>query len=132
MNKQYTGTFLKVTITGIIAFAINQGLYYVLPDLKAQAVTFEYPLWIVYAFFLIFSLIILGVLIKISKKNAAQAGYTFLLLTSAKMAASYLLARPILAKTIEFPTEKYNFFAVFVLFLAIEAYFTVRLLNNKQ
>jgi hypothetical protein len=131
MIKQYTGTFLKVTIITLIAFGLNMGVY-AIPGIKAPAVGFTYPLWVVYAFFFVFSLIILGVLIKVSEKNTGQAGYLFLLLTSAKMAASYLLARPIISKTIEFPTEKINFFAVFLLFLAIEAYFTVRLLNNKQ
>ncbi len=131
MGKHYTGTFLKVIVTAIAAFIINTILYYLIPDVKA-GVTFIYPLWAVYAFFLLFSLVILGVLIKISHKNAGQVGYTFLLATGIKMAASYIMARPLLAKTIEHPVEKINFFAVFVLFLAIEAYFTVRLLNNKQ
>lgn len=132
MQKNYTRTFITVTVIALIAFALNFGLYYVVPDLKAQAITFEYPIYVVYGFFYVFSILILGALIKISQNNAGQVGYIFLFATSVKMAASYLLARPILAKTIEFPTEKINFFTVFVLFLAIEAYFTVRLLNKNQ
>jgi hypothetical protein len=132
MDKKYSGTFIKVTVIAIVAFALNFGLYYIVPDMKAQYTTFEYPIYVVYGFFYVFSILILGALLKISENNAGQVGYTFLFATSLKMAASYLLARPILAKTIEAPAEKINFFAVFVLFLAIEAYFTVRLLNKNQ
>ncbi|MES2485878.1 MAG: hypothetical protein V4581_08010 [Bacteroidota bacterium] len=131
MNKNYLSVFIK-TIGTAGAFLFINYVLYLLPQLKGQDAAFTYPLWGVYLFFLIFSLVILGVLIKVSQKNLAQVGYAFLLLTGAKMAASYFLAKPIIAKTVEFPTEKANFFAVFVLFLAIEAYFTARLLNNKQ
>jgi hypothetical protein len=81
---------------------------------------------------LVFSIVILGVLIKISIKNKEQLGYAFLFFTSAKMAASYFFARPIIRHSAENPTEKVNFFVIFILFLAIEAYYTARLLNNKQ
>ena len=131
MDKKYLSVFAKTAGTGIVFLLINYGLY-LLPQLKGQEAGFEYPLWGIYLFFLVFSLVILGVLLKVSEKNLAQVGYAFLLLTGAKMAASYFLAKPIIAKTVEFPTEKANFFAVFVLFLTIEAYFTARLLNNKQ
>ena len=131
MDKKYLSVFIKTIIVAAVALAINYGLYQ-LPQLKGREAGFEYPLWGIYVFFAAFSIIILGVLIKIGQKNLAQVGYAFLFLTGIKMAASYFLAKPIIAKTIEFPTEKANFFAVFVLFLAIEAYFTARLLNNKQ
>jgi len=131
MDKKYLSVFIKTALVALIALLINYGLYQ-LPQLKGQDAGFIYPLWGIYIFFFIFSVIILGILIKISGKNLTQVGYAFLLLTGVKMAASYFMAKPIIAKTIEFPTEKANFFAVFVLFLAIEAYFTARLLNNKQ
>jgi len=131
MDKRYLSIFIKTAIVAAAALLINYGLYQ-LPQLKAQDAAFVYPVWGIYLFFFIFSIVILGILIKISGKNLAQVGYAFLLLTGVKMAASYFVAKPLIAKTIEFPTEKANFFAVFVLFLAIEAYFTARLLNNKQ
>jgi hypothetical protein len=71
-------------------------------------------------------------LIRIGKNSKEQIGYAFLLLTAVKMALSYVLVRPILEASKENPTEKVNFFAIFILFLAIEAYYTARLLNNKQ
>lgn len=131
MSKQYTGAFLKVTLAALVAFGINT-LLYAVPQLDVHNTGFEYPLWGTYLFFYIFSMIIVGVLIKVSQKSAAQVGYAFLLLTGIKMAGAYVMARPILAKTVANTGEKTNFLIVFVLFLAIEAYFTVGLLNNKQ
>jgi hypothetical protein len=131
MDKKYFGIFAKTAAAGCIFLIINV-LLYQLPGLKGQDTGFVYPVPVLYIFFFFFSIAILAVLIITNTKNQGQLGYIFLLLTSIKMVASYFLAKPILSKTIEFPTEKANFLAVFVLFLAIEAYFTARLLNNKQ
>jgi len=131
MNKKYLSIFINTAVIAAILLILNLVIYYI-PSLKGQQASFIYPLPIVYLFFYVLSVVILSILTKISEKNAAQVGYIFLLLTGVKMAASYFMAQPLLSKAIEFPTEKYNFFAVFVLFLAIEAYFTARLLNNKQ
>ncbi|MBY8963303.1 hypothetical protein KJK34_11110 [Flavobacterium sp. D11R37] len=122
--------FAGITIATIILFIANT-LLYRLPELSSATDNFVYPLWLVYLFFFGFTVIILAVLLKISVKNKEQIGYAFLFLTALKMAASYFMARPVLTKTIDDPTEKINFFVVFILFLAIEAYYTARLLNNK-
>lgn len=131
MDKNYIGIFVRIAVAAALFFIINL-LVYQIPDLKASTENFVYPLPVTYIFFLVFSLIILGVLIKISIKNKEQLGYAFLFLTSVKMAASYVFARPIIKAAAENPTEKVNFFVIFILFLAIEAYYTARLLNNKQ
>lgn len=122
--------FAGITIATIILFIANTFLYR-LPELSSATDNFAYPLWLVYLFFFGFTVIILAVLLKISVINKEQIGYAFLFLTALKMAASYFMARPVLTKTIDDPTEKINFFVVFILFLAIEAYYTARLLNNK-
>lgn len=131
MTKNYVRTFLTTAGIGCV-FLITNMLLYQIPSLNAQSVDFVYPLPAVYLFFFIFSIIILGILIKTSEKNISVTGYAFLLLTTVKLIASYFFAKPLISKTIEFPTEKANFFFVFLLFLAIEAYFTARLLNNRQ
>lgn len=128
MDKNYLGIFFRTGIIACIFLVANMLLFqFLLP-----APEFYYPLPVVYIFFLVFSLIILGVLIRISIKNKEQLGYAFLFLTSVKMAASYFFARPIIKHSLGNPTEKINFFVIFILFLAIEAYYTARLLNNKQ
>ncbi|ALM50751.1 hypothetical protein AMR72_09975 [Flavobacterium psychrophilum] len=115
-----------------VVFFIVNFLVYQIPGMEYEIQGFQYPLALVYAFFLIFSLIILGILIKVSTISHTQVGFAFLLLTTIKMAGSYVFIRPILANTGQNPTEKVNFFVIFILFLAIEAYYTARLLNNKQ
>ena len=132
MDKKYFGSFIKTTLIAVAALVINLAVLYLVPELKAQMSTFIYPVPLIYLFFYIFSAVILAALITISKKNMGQLGYVFLILTTIKMGASYFLVKPILAKTIAVPVEKVNFFIVFTLFLAVEAYFTARLLNNKQ
>lgn len=131
MDKNYTGVFIRTAGLAIVFFIVNF-LVYQIPAFEYAREDAQYTLASVYAFFLVFSLIILGILIKISAKNKEQLGYAFLLLTSIKMALSYVFARPIIAQSSENPTEKVNFFVIFILFLAIEAYYTARLLNNKQ
>jgi len=131
MDKNYTNIFIRTVVLAVVCYIINF-LVYQLSDLKPQIENFVYPLALTYTFFLIFSLIILGVLIRISIKKHEQLGYAFLLLTSIKMVASYIFARPIITAAGKNPTEKVNFFVIFILFLAIEAYYTARLLNNKQ
>lgn len=131
MEKKYISIFVNTTLIAV-AFLIINLLVYQIPDLKEPAANFVYPLPIVYLLFLVLSLMILAVLITVGKKSQGQIGYAFLFLTTIKMAVSYVFVRPILAHSTENPTEKVNFFVIFILFLAIEAYYTARLLNNKQ
>jgi hypothetical protein len=73
------------------------------------------------------------VLDKVKQKSINSVGYTFLLLTTIKMAIAYVFLKPILAANLEkTPTEKMSFFIIFIYFLTIETYVTIRILNNKQ
>jgi len=131
MDKQFSALLLKMTGIAAVCAIINILLYQV-PRLQEQATTFTYTIATVYLLFFGFSVIILFALNLIAKTDATQVGYVFLGLTSLKVVGSYFLIQPILAKTVSFPTERINFFAVFMLFLFIEAYFTAILLNKKQ
>ena len=131
MDKNFLGTVVKTAGIAIICAIINILLYQI-PGLQDQETTFTYSIVTVYALFFGFSVIILFALNLISKSDATQVGYVFLGLTSLKVVGSYFLIEPILAKTVSFPSERINFFVVFMLFLFIEAYFTAILLNKKQ
>ena len=130
MKKKYLSAFLRLSIFAIVLLSIN-ALLYLIPGTGLSMDGFVYPLPVTYLFFYVFSAVIIAVLVFISLKNKEQLGYAFLLLTGAKMALSYILARPVINKVSENPTEKINFFVIFILFLIIEAYYTARLLNNK-
>lgn len=107
-------------------------LYYRFAGQAISTDSFIYPLAVIYALFFILSSIIFVVLHLVNKKNKEQLGYTFLLATGLKMAICYLFARPIIARGEDAAGEKVNFFIIFIVFLVIEAYYTARLLNNKQ
>jgi len=131
MNKDFVKAVVKTALlTGI--FLITNTLLYQLPALKVQYTDFVYPLHILYLLFFIFSVIILFALYKISAISASQTGFVFLGLTSLKVIGGYFIAAPIMAKTIDSFTERTNFLFIFMLYLSVEAYFTVQLLNKKQ
>lgn len=129
--KKNIAIVIAVTLIAAALLVINI-LIYQIPELAEAKSSFIYSIPQLYLFFFVFTLIILGVLIKLQYKNREQLGYVFLFLTAAKMGLSYVFVRPVLAKTVDDPTEKINFFIVFILFLAIEAFYTARLLNNNQ
>lgn len=94
---------------------------------------FIYSIELLYLFFLVASVLIIGILILVNKKNIDHVGFAFLFLTVTKMGIAFFFMQSILkVKAIHQPTEKMNFFVIFILFLAIETVIAVRILNNKQ
>lgn len=123
---------LTILILAFIGFIINKILF-VLAVPKIYESSFVYSLPELYAGFGVFSLALLFLLIKIKDRNIDNVGYTFLLVTSLKMIIAYVFLRPILETALpKTPTEKINFFIIFIYFLAIETIVTIRILNNKQ
>ena len=67
------------------------------------------------------------------KRSFDNVGMSFLLATSIKMIFCYLILRPLLQiSTPNDPTERINFFILFIVFLIIETLFTIRLVNEKK
>lgn len=131
MTNKYSAIF-KVGIATLV-FTVLHLLLFQIPYLKEISSTFFYQILVVYLFFLVLSVIILLVLIKVNETAKEQLGYVFLLATSIKLGLSYVFLLPILnEKTINGFPEKINFFGIFILYLAIEVFYTIRLLNNKQ
>jgi hypothetical protein len=123
---------LLETITiATISFVIHQLiLLFFYSNLQKN---FHYSITTIYAFFIICSLLIVLILIRMKEKNIDSVGNTFLLITCIKMALSYIFVLPILENiTKSGQLEKFNFFVVFALFLSIETIVTIRILNKKQ
>ena len=94
---------------------------------------FYYSLETLYLFFFFFSAIIFIVLLIVKAKSFDNVGMSFLLATSIKMVFCYLILRPLLQMPKSHnPTERINFFILFIVFLTIETLFTIRLVNEKQ
>lgn len=125
-------TYFHLFIISIIAFIIN---FFLVENFipKTELIHWNYPLVNLYSMFFVFSLVIMSLLLFVRKKNLDYVGYTYLIVTSIKMAIAYFLLRPILVTTSnDISSEKINFFIVFICFLIIETLLTIRILNNKQ
>ena len=121
-------TIILIAVLGLI---IHKLMFFLLVA-KTIEDNFIYSITLLYGLFSIFSLLILGVLIKVKERNIDNVGYTFLLLTSIKLVVAYLLIHPILKASLnQTPLEKINFFIIFIYFLATETILTIRILNNK-
>ncbi len=121
-------TIILIAVLGLI---IHKLIFFILV-VKTIEDNFIYSIPLLYGLFSIFSLLIVGVLIKVKERNIDNVGYTFLLLTSIKLVVAYLLIHPILKVSLhQTPLEKINFFIIFIYFLATETILTIRILNNK-
>lgn len=129
--KKYR-SILEILVASVVAFVFHK-LYFVLFNLQDFEDNFQHPLIVLYSFFLIFSIVIVLILLRVKFKNIDSVGNTFLLLTFIKMGIAYVLLLPILNSSFRFiKVEKLNFFIIFAIFLTIETIVTIRILNNKQ
>ena len=126
-----TKPLFSIILIAVLGLIIHKLIFFLLVA-KTIEDNFIYSIPLLYGLFSIFSLLIVGVLIKVKQRNIDNVGYTFLLLTSIKLVVAYLLIHPILKASLnQTPLEKINFFIIFIYFLATETILTIRILNNK-
>ena len=131
MQNKYK-PLLAVIITAVVLYAINK-LLFLLPDLAYYYAGYHYSLEVLYLFFTVLSLLVMFALIVVSEKLPDSAGYAFISATTVKMGICYFVISPILDSQVEgVKFQKANFLLIFIVFLAVEAYYTARLLNKKQ
>lgn len=124
--------FLIIILSALFGLVVHEIISHLFSSLSFGD-KFVYSIPILYATFCFFSVIIIGMMLKVKKINIDYVGYTFLLLTSLKMVVAYLMMQPIFHHSYSItPTDKMNFFIIFIYFLVIETFLTVRILNNKQ
>jgi hypothetical protein len=122
--------FLTLMGVAFLLYGIHKMVFYVF-NIKQES--FHYSLETLYLFFFVLSAIIFKVLLVIRGRSFDNVGMSFLLATSIKMIFCYLVLRPLLQKPLpNLPTERINFFLLFIVFLTIETLFTIRLVNEKQ
>lgn len=132
MNSKIQKPVLVTFILAILLFCIHKvSFFFYFPKETIQS--FIYSLELLYLFFGFSSVLIVFLLVKINQKNINNVGYTFLLVTSVKMALAYFFLQPILNSNSEYiKIQKINFFIIFIVFLAIETTVTIKMLNKKQ
>jgi len=132
MNLKKFQPIIEILFLSILVYLVHK-LFFLLHGNNPKFQNFHFPIEVVYGFFFICSVLILLILIMVKNKNIDNVGYTFLLVTSIKMALSYAVLYPILhSGNPNVGIEKLNFFIVFALFLTIETIVTIRILSNKQ
>jgi hypothetical protein len=130
MNLKKLYPFLTLMGIAFLLYVIHKLIFYIFKISQEQ---FHYSLEELYLFFLILSMIIFKILLKIKEKSFDNVGMSFLLATSIKMVFCYLILRPLLQiPKANNATERINFLILFIVFLAIETLFTIRLVNEKQ
>jgi hypothetical protein len=132
MNLKKYQPILETILVSLLVYVLHQLIFYFnQSSLKPQ--NFYYSIEWVYCFFLICSISIIFVLIKVKERNIDSVGFAFLWLTCLKMGVSYAFFFPLLlSENTNSSVEKKNFLIVFLFFLAIETLTTARILNNKQ
>lgn len=130
MNLKNLSPFLTLLSVSFLLYAIHKLVFY---GFNINHEGFHYSLETLYSVYFIFSAIIFKVLLTVKEKSFDNVGMSFLLATSLKMVFCYLILRPLLeTEKSNNPTERINFFILFIVFLTIETLFTIRLVNEKQ
>ncbi|MFY8110699.1 MAG: hypothetical protein ACOVKP_01715 [Flavobacterium sp.] len=130
MNTSFFKKIIPLLFAILIAYAVHQGLFFVF---KINTQNFIYSLPELYAWFTLFTLLVVFVLLLVKRKNLDNVGMSFLLVTIIKIVFCYLILRSILKEaTLQNSVEKSNFFGLFIFFLVLETLFTIHLVNEKQ
>ncbi|NHN25702.1 hypothetical protein FIA58_008425 [Flavobacterium jejuense] len=82
-------------------------------------------------FFTVSSLVLLVIHDFIRYKNKDILGYVFMATLTVKVILTYTFIAPVLKATVVNSFEKTYFFCLFIVYLFVDVYFTVRLLNKK-
>jgi hypothetical protein len=132
MNLKKYSSLFAVFIAAIIGLVIHKTIsHFIIP--KEFEDSFVYSTLLLYVLFALLSAVIVSLLTMVKKTAENSVGFAFLAFTTLKMAIAYAFLRPIIQTQLpKTPTEKMNFFIVFIYFLIIETYVTIRILNNKQ
>jgi hypothetical protein len=132
MTKANFLLFGQLLIAAFLCYALHKAIaaYTVL---GSRIEGFEYSLETIYGFFAICSMVILGILIVVRNRNLDATGQAFMAATFVKMFVAYGFLYPALFPVTEVTNPgKMNFFAVFLIFLALETLVCMRLLNRNS
>ncbi len=117
---------VQVLLISIVFFLIHFGIVTFLNKIDTT------PFLMSYALQFIMTLVILLAMIKIYETAKEQLGFAFLGLSTLKVGISYFFATEYLFQNkAMLETNKFNFFIIFLFFLSLDVYFTIRLLNKK-
>lgn len=129
--KKYQPIIETISIS-VLVYLLHK-LTFWLNSSNPKLQNFHFNLETLYGFFLICSVIIVSILIKVKEKSIDNVGFAFIWVTFIKIGLSFAVwsfIKNVDATNVKF--EKINFFIIFAVFLTIETIITIRFLNKKQ
>ncbi len=130
MNLKNYKPLLSLALLIVVAYILHKVIFYSFNIDDSSFSLFDRS---IYLLFSVLSVIVFVVLLKVKEQSFDNVGMSFLLSTCIKMVVCYLILRPVLQASGENSSiEKKNFFAMFILFLAMETILTIRILNKNQ
>ena len=119
--------FVLFSVLVVVANLLIQSIF----QLEIEFEKTTYSLVNMLVFFISTSFILLLVHNYISHRNKDLLGYVFMVSLTIKVVACYIFIAPVLNNKSVNHFEKTYFFSLFLLFLFLDVYLTVRLLNKK-
>ena len=119
---------LQIMGVGFSVYVIQKILFTVF---NIDTSFFQIRLEVMHLIMLFFSVVIMLMLNVVFRKNKDVVGMTFLLLTSIKVSVIYFIGSFFIIDGGS-RIEKWNFYGLFVLYLALETIFTARRLNRTS
>lgn len=117
---------VQVLIVSLFFFLIHYGIVSYLDKLDLMKFLMSYSLQFVMTISIVLAMI------KIYEIAKEQLGFAFLGLSTLKVGISYFFATEYLFQNQQMlQINKINFFVIFLFFLSVDVYFTIRLLNKK-
>lgn len=121
-------TILQIIGIAFSVYVIQKILFEVL---NINSSSFQISLEGIHCIMLGFSVGIMLILNAVFRKNKDVVGMTFLLLTSIKVSLIYFIGSLFILEEAN-QIEKWNFYGLFVFYLALETIFTARRLNRTS
>ncbi len=132
MNLKNYAPILSFLLFAVILYGVHK-LIFSFFGTDLEIANFHYSLEYLYAFFAAMGVMIIFSLIMVFKSAPEFVGMAFLVATNINLVFSYIIVRPILARTTEnVKIEKVNFFVIFIVFLLIEIVITAKMLKNSR
>lgn len=117
----------------IILALVSSGLHFLLHSLTEKTPFWEtayMDLWQIYVLQLVLSIIVIFAIVGIGNSKPENLGYVFLGILTLKVMVNYFVIRPLIKSEADQDFFKYNFLAVFFLFMIFDVYVTYRILNQ--
>lgn len=119
----------QLLLLALVSFGLHFLLHSISNDLEFWD-TAHMHLWQIYALQFLMSVVMIFAVVGIGNSKPESLGYIFLGFLTLKVAVNYFVISPVLKTEADHDFFKYNFLAVFFLFMIFDVYVSYRILNQ--